>query len=277
MRTNKGSLSISHDAAELLTEIAARARQRWPGIQCDLELFRKHLERVRVTPAALALHGEDLFLAATCTAADPVALRIFEAQYTATIAPCLKRFRAGPDFTQEVQQELRCRLLAPPEARIATYQATGPLAAWVRVAAVRVGLNLRRTVRRRAEDLLVDELLVDVPMACDHAERSWYSQILAAAIREAFAQLPRQQRNLLRLHYADRLSLQQLADLDRVHRATIARRLVEARQSILDQVESEVRGRLSLTSAEFQSILGFIDSRLGVALSSLLLDNASVR
>lgn len=275
MRTSKGSLSISHDVAEPLSEIVANARQRWPGIHCDLELFRKHLEHVRVTPAALALHGEDLLLAASCAAADPVGLRIFEAQYIATIAPCLQRFRAAPDFVREVQQDLRCRLLAPPEPRIATYHATGPLAAWVRVAAVRVGLNLRRTVRRRAEDLLVDELLVDVPMACDHAERSRYSQILAAAIRDAFAQLPRQQRNLLRLHYADRLSLQQLADLDRVHRATVARRLVEARRSILGQVESEIRGQFSLTPSEFQSMLGFIDSRLGVSLSSLLFDNAS--
>jgi RNA polymerase sigma-70 factor (ECF subfamily) len=156
------------------------------------------------------------------------------------IEPSLNRFQAGPDFTSEVQQELRCRLLAPPDPRIATYAGTEPLLAWVRISAVRLALNLKRTVQRRSEDLIVDELLKDTQH--EHVERARYIEILGKAVHQAFAELTVQERNLLRLHYADGLSLQQLAKLEQVHRATIARWLTDARRRIFALVEAEIRG-----------------------------------
>lgn len=262
---------------DLVVETASLAHRRWPGIRYEVDDFRKHVSRVGAATQELELRGTELFLAAACAGGDPVALRVFEAKYIASIEPSLARFRAGPDFTQEIQQELRCRLLAPPAPRIAGYSGTGPLAAWVRIAAVRIALNLRRSARRRSEDLIVDDLLQDVPLPLDQAERARCAEILNAAVREAFLRLSLHQRNLLRLHYADGLGLQELARLERVHRATIARWLAEARRRVFDLVEEDVRERLNLSPSEFRSMLGLVDSYLRASLSGLLLDLQAAR
>lgn len=80
------------------------------------------------------------------------------------------------------------------------------------------------------------------------------------------------ERNLLRLHYADSVGLRELARLEGVQRATVARWLAGARQRVFDLVEVDVRDRLGLSRSEFQSILGLVDSYLRASLSGLLLD-----
>ena len=257
---------------DLVMEAASVGRARWPDVRYEVQDFPGHVARVGAGAHELELHGPELVLAAACASGDPAALRVFEAQYIAAIEPSLARFRAQPDFTQEIQQELRCRLLAPPEPRIASYGGTGTLAAWVRVTAVRIGLNLRRTARRRSEDLIIDELLQEIPFHLEHPERLRYAQVLAAAVHAAFGRLTVQQRNLLRLHYADGLGLRELATLERVHRSTIARWLAESRQRIFDLVEIDVRERLGLSPSDFQSIIGLVDSYLRASLSGLLLE-----
>jgi RNA polymerase sigma-70 factor, ECF subfamily len=262
---------------ELLDEAASLGRRRWPEIRYELPMFREHVARVGAGPREVELRGTELYLAGACAAADPAALRVFDAKYVATIEPSLARFRGGPAFTREIQQELRCRLLAPPAPRIAGYSATGPLTAWVRIAAVRIALNLRRTTRRRSEDLIVDDLLQDVPVPLDNAERSRYGEILSRAVRAAFTRLSLRERNLLRLHYADSVGLHELARLEGVHRATVARWLADARQRVFDFVELDVRDSLGLSRSEFQSILGLVDSYLLASLSGLLLDPHAAR
>jgi RNA polymerase sigma-70 factor (ECF subfamily) len=192
---------------------------------------------------------------------------VFDAEYVAAIGPSLARFQGGDHFTREVQQELRCRLLAPPEPRIATYAGTGPLLAWVRIAAMRLALNSRRRVLRRSEELIVDEFLKETRV--EDVERPRYVETLSRAVQRAFAELTVQERNLLRLHYADGLSLQQLAKLEQVHRATVARWLAAARQRIFQLVEDDVRGSLGLSPSEFKSVLGLVHSYLEASLSGL--------
>src|SRR5205814_5685347 len=97
----------------------------------------------------LALFGDELHLACACLRGDELGARVFDRDYVGRVAPSLARLNRERDFIDEVSQLLRQRLLLPPEPRLATYAATGPLLAWLRVVAVRMGLSRCRRVRSR--------------------------------------------------------------------------------------------------------------------------------
>src|SRR6185503_4306039 len=80
----------------------------------------------------------------------------------------------------DVMQELRAKLLLPPEPRILHYGGRGPLLAWIRVAASRLAIDLLRSVR--------DDVMRE-PRDLDGLERVDFGpevQLLRAAYRESF-------------------------------------------------------------------------------------------
>ncbi len=111
--------------------------------------------------------------------------------------------------------------------RIASYSGRGALGAWVRVAAVRVGLRL--TEQRRAPMPTIESALSTDP-ELDYV-RSRYKSSFSQALTEGLATLSPEERNLLRLHFVDGLTIDGLAPFFGVHRATAARRLADARQA----------------------------------------------
>ena len=137
--------------------------------------------------------------------------------------------RCGPDFAAEVAQTVRQKLLVSPApgqpGKIAEYRGAGPLGGWIRVIAVRVALDLKRAQSSpgRADS------------DADRPRRRWrgdpeiallrdlYRDAFRNALHAALAELSGRERNLLRFHFADGLTLDELATSYRVHRATIAR------------------------------------------------------
>jgi RNA polymerase sigma-70 factor (ECF subfamily) len=245
-----------------------RALGAWPGIGRDLDRFFDHAQQLGADEQRLEQYGADLYLAFTCAvAALPSAIRVLERDYLPRVDPAVRRLSFDPSFVDEVRQQLRERLLVPPQPRLATYSGTGPLSTWLRVAAVRLGLNLLRREKGRATNLVVDQIAED---ACaDQAELARYRAALTEALHLALTRLEPQARTLLKLHYAEGVTLEQLAASHQVHRATIARRLLELRRSIFSMVEKDVRNRLKLTGSEFRSVLRSARSRMEASLSSL--------
>jgi RNA polymerase sigma-70 factor (ECF subfamily) len=193
----------------------------------------------------------------------------------AQVPDFVARINSSPVFADEVRQALRQRLLigegrAP---RIAEYTGRGPLGAWVRVAAVRVALNLRTANKERpsrdgevARRAVGEALDPEMQVIKEHSRKEFEQ-----ALKEALATLAVDERNVLRLHLLDRLSIDKIAALHRVHRATAARWLQGARESILEGTKARLRERLKLTSNEFESLSGLVRSQLEVSLRSQLL------
>jgi hypothetical protein len=55
-----------------------------------------------------------------------------------------------------------------------------------------------------------------------------------------------------------------------VHRATVARRIADARQSILRHAQQWLQQRFHLGSGELNSLIGFVRSELDLSISRLL-------
>jgi RNA polymerase sigma-70 factor (ECF subfamily) len=259
---------ISAEDISLAEAACARARRRWQGIGGSPSSLIAHVERLGTRCGDLERFGDELHLACMCLRSDPVALRVLEADYVARIPSSLARLGTERDFTEEVSQLLRQRLLVLPEPRLATYAATGPLLAWLRVVAMRIALSLRRSAAPVGSELRAEDIIqAPCPEACD-APR--YREAIESAIRRGFERLSLIERNLLRLHYLDGLSLDRLAGLYGAHRATIARRLSDLKRRLLAEVEKDVRAQLKLSRSEFRSVLGLIRSHLDASLGALL-------
>ena len=152
--------------------------------------------------------------------------------------------------------------------RIAEYAGQGPLQAWVRVAAVRIAMNL---LRDRGRTLLVDdEAFFDVVGDGSAESRLRYSEACSEALREAFGTLSARERNLLRMHHLHGLTVDDLAPTLRVHRATVARWIANARDQLLVQTRAGLQKRLAVGDATVDSILRELAGKIDVSVSRLL-------
>jgi RNA polymerase sigma-70 factor (ECF subfamily) len=217
---------------------------------------------------------EDLCLAWACAQQDAAALAVLE---RLLVLPAqVQRMNPSPGFRDDVRQEVRQKLLLGDESlrpRILEYSGRGPLGRWVRVVALRAALSLMRGEAARptsaSTNWAADDLLSSPDPELDFAKLRDRGQ-LHRAVSDAFAALPPRDRNLLRLHHLDRVSLDQLARLHRVHRATVARWLADARQTIVDHTRSRLREALGLTASECDSLVRFLQSRLELDLAAAL-------
>ena len=204
------------------------------------------------------------------------ALKVFEAEYVPQIDVALRRLRLAGGTADEVKQALRFELIVggnDGHRRIGDYAGRGELAAWLRVSATRKALKVIRKIDR--EETL-DEILLDHwPDATPGPEqkqlKTQYTAELKKAIRDAFAALEVRQRNLLRQHILDELTIDDLAKLYRVHRATCARWLADARADLGKQTRKRLMAALGMPTNDVDSLLRFLDSDIELSISRILI------
>ena len=137
-------------------------------------------------------------------------------------------------------------------------------------------LKLIKLVKRAGREETLDEILLDHwPSATPDPERkhmrTQYTGELKRAIREAFAALEVRQRNLLRQHILDELTIDDLARLYRVHRATCARWLADARADLGKNTRKRLIAALGVKSDDVDSVLRFLDSDIELSISRILM------
>jgi RNA polymerase sigma-70 factor (ECF subfamily) len=149
--------------------------------------------------------------------------------------------------------------------RVSSWAARGPLEAWLRTIVVRQGLRVRRaqvqfSSRLEAAVQTSPELLV---------MKAQLRELFAAALREAMASLEGPQRALLHRYYVDRLTIDELAEEHRVHRATAARWVAAAQRTLLSDVRRLLLARHQLGRSALNSAIRLVRSELGVSWSRL--------
>jgi len=267
-----------------LAALVQSARAAWPRLSLAPHTFVGHLaERLAraedPASALAALHGDDLFLACACAHAEPRALSEFRARYEGEVTAALSRLSEPRAFLDEVLQLLLMRSFVPQGDRppkIAEYGGRGPLGAWVRVAAVRLAIDLRRREKKHSSS--PPESMLDVldPAVDPEIEllRSRYLQDFNAAFAAAFKSLERRSRNALRLQLIDGLGIDEIGALYHVHRSTAARWLVSARQTLVDETRRVLAERLRLTDSEFDSLMRVVKSQLDLGIQQLLTEDS---
>jgi len=248
------------------TAASIRALEKYPGIHLsldDLELFMaaRREEGASMDPGI----EEDLCLTFACVQGDPKAIVHVDRLVLSQVPKMLRHMRLSQATVDDVQQELRLLLLVPKDgepAKIGEFAGRSPLYSWVRVSAIRLALRSSRRKGARAE-IGDDEAIVGRESGVDEEQvllKDDQRRAFREALRAAVAALPAEDVMRLRLHYIDGLSLDDLARLEGVHRATVARWLSKARESILAGTKEGLReGRL--TESECTSLLGIAQSR----------------
>jgi len=267
------------DGAAFAAAVAA-ARSAWPTIELSPERFVAYLadrmpEAVEPAAALAALNVSDLYLACACAAGDPAALAAFDAHCLTVVDSALLRLRLSADMAEEVKQRLRRTLLVsehgPP--RIVGFAGRGALRSWVRVLAVHEAWGMLRAARGQV-DGDIEERLADLASAGASPELEYlkrtYRLDFERAFRAAIQTLSPRERTLLRQHFLDGVSINQLGALYRVHRATIGRWLERARAAVLAATRAHLMEHLDVPRAEIESILRLVLSRLELDLRSLL-------
>jgi len=249
--------------ADLLRRAHAVFPHRWVS---DRE-FVDHAMQHAGTPAELAsLHAGDLYLALACARGVRDALRIFEEEHFAHVGDFIARVDASPALADEVRQTLRHRLLvSSPEtpARILGYTGRGPIGGWLRVCAVREAQSAKRESRRQTAmpDVASDE--VDPELAW---LKQKYGEAVSHAFKEALEALEADARTMLRMHYVDGLTIEQVGQVFRVSRATAARMLLKAREALVTAVRERLHAELGVSTTEAHSLLELVRSRIDMSL-----------
>jgi RNA polymerase sigma-70 factor (ECF subfamily) len=277
-RTAVTSFAPDEVEAVLVGHLAAAA-VAWPDVQVASDAFVTHL--AGHTPAAVTLESlyrlraTDLYLACACTHGDGVALVAFERAYLCEVDIAAARLRAGTAIADEVKQTLRRALLVAEPGRrpaIAEYAGRGDLRGWVRVSAMRATQLLVKRSRREVE--LDDQTLFSLVSPADDPEldhlRNRYREPFRDAFHDALVATSAQERSLLRYQLVDGLTIDDLARLLKVHRATAARRVAAVRTGILTRTREALRQRMGLTSEELDSVIRLLRSRLDVSVERLL-------
>src|SRR6185312_401311 len=173
----------------------------------------------------------EIALATACAKGDADAIREFEARYFGCIAGIVRKLRLPDDDAHEVAQTLRQRLFVGgvEGAGVLGYAGQGKLAGLVQVAATRIALNLRRGRHRIADEVAPEPVTAGGDTVYAKAE---YRERIKQAIEDAAAALSARDRALLRLHLVERASIDDVAALYRVHRATAARWIQAARETL---------------------------------------------
>ena len=266
--------------APVLDAHLERARAAWPGVDVPSAALAQWLaERVPDDgdPAAGLAHmaTEDLYLACACAQGVAGAADAFERAIMSAVPKAIARIDASPGFVDEVMALVRAKLLVGDEGRaprVSSYLGRGPLSAFAQVVAIRAAQTLKR---RSVKDAVVDrESMLELPFEGGDPEAAR----LAAEVREPFrrafgealSELSPRDRNVLRLYLVEEVGSETIAAMYRVHRATVARWVAEARAAVQKGTRKRLMKELQLGRASVDSLVGKLLSQLDVSLATFL-------
>ena len=266
-----------------LADQLAEAEGRWPDVRVDRRRFVTHwaaqLARAGDVGTAIdQLHLSDLYLAFACSEGDPGAMRAFGTLLN-SVAGAVRSVDGAPSFVDEILQRLRTRVLVAEDgraARILDYAGRGSLENWLRAGALRLALNARRDARRGPEPLPEPSIWEPAAPTVERTLellRGRYAAEFGRALREAFGSLEPGERNVLRMHFLEGMSLNQIAAMYQVNKSTISRRMAKARELLLERTRDQLERKLDLPPPELDSLLEQLGPKLDLSLSSVL--NAS--
>jgi RNA polymerase sigma-70 factor, ECF subfamily len=271
---------VSDDRLEArLRELFDLGRRAWSAIDLEASPLAAFWG-TRASPAALLELSEaraaDGYLVCACASGNERAIAALERQFFPGIEPSLRRLRLDGPAVEEAFQRLRHELFVAgggSEPRIAQYAGRGDLGGWLRVTAVRSALKMLRG-KHHDTPFEEDQLAERVPVTGDEPDLAYMKQLyrpaFKAAFRDALGALPAREQTLLKQHLLDGLSIDQLAGIYQIHRATAARWLSRAREALMRGTRESFQARAKISREECDSIMRMIRSQLDVTFRSQL-------
>jgi RNA polymerase sigma-70 factor (ECF subfamily) len=142
------------------------------------------------------------------------------------------------------------------------------MAGLVQVAATRIALNLRRGQARRDDGPPPEA--TPVPAGDAAYAKAEHREHVRRALEDAAAALPVRDRTLLRMHFVERASIDDIAAVYRVHRATAARWVNAARTTLIEQSRDRFLAISQLEPEDTAGLASFVESQLTLSLDRIL-------
>lgn len=272
----RGREAPSADTVLRLRELVARGAEAWPELTPDFSALERFVAERTEGPQDLdPSRGPDWLLASECARGDSRAIAAFEARLMPQIVGAVRRLKLGPGELDLALQRVRTDILvsAPDRpAGITRYAGRGELSAWLRVSAVRAAMKLARGRGREAS--FEDEQLGErISGNSEDPEleymKALYRPHFKAAFREALAELEPKERSLLKQSLLDGLSIDALAGLHQVHRATAARWVSAARERLIGATRARFQTKVRVNARECDSIFRALGSQLDITFRRL--------
>jgi RNA polymerase sigma-70 factor len=242
-----------------MREAFERCVRRYPTIDLPFEAFAARVQQIQNETGGAPAHYEDLYLAIACARGDRIAWECFADQYLAALRRMAVQACRNPAVGEDVAQDL-VRALMEDRHKLASYNGSGSLSAWLRVAVARAAVTRFRKGGREVSLEEVQERGEEHPGAAPQGRPSgetldsrWgavLSEVLASEIRK----LPPKDRLLLGLYYVQGVTLKAIAAQFHVHESTASRWIDGLRDGIRKRVEREMRRRHGLRPRDIQSV-----------------------
>jgi RNA polymerase sigma-70 factor, ECF subfamily len=281
-------------ATPLRDLVAARAPQAVPG---DPELVERSLRALCdeaaaawpgvvvaaddvIATLAAKLAGDDppavgpaavleIYLAIGCARGDTAAIVAFDRAYLDVVPAALAGMQLPAATIDDVRATVRDKLLLGEPPRIVDYAGRGRLRGLVQVTATRTAIDRIRAEDKEVE-LPADHRLVapgDIELSLIKAQ---YRDAFAAGFAQAVAAMTRRDRNLMRLHFLGGVTLDQLAQMYGVHRATVVRWIAAARAVVLDATRAHIAESIGAPADELDDMFALVASRVELSIERLL-------
>jgi RNA polymerase sigma-70 factor (ECF subfamily) len=256
----------------------SEAQGAWPEFRVIAEVFLPYAAaRVDAGDPAGSfekLRLTDLYVACACVQRDGRAVAALHARHFAEIEAAVARMRLPAAKIDDVKQIVSRTLFvgdasSPPH--VVQYSGKGDLRGWLRVTAVRAALKVIRKEKR--EILVEDDALFEAQaahVAAADPEMMYVKEVYRAAFKQAFQEaldsLTDREKILVRQHVVDELSIDQLGALYQVHRATAARWVQGARDTLLTRTRKRFMANVKISATECESIMRMVRSQLDVTI-----------
>jgi RNA polymerase sigma-70 factor, ECF subfamily len=245
-----------------LERFAARAEAAW-GFAPPLDTLRAWVEPMN---AELATLDPGVALACGLFHQHPEAQRSFTLHVAPRVKAALHRAGASSVESDELMQASLTRVLVENGGeRLKQYRGHGTFPAFVITVALRLFTNARTALKPQSSDDGLDRL----PAALDlerHLARSQHRAHFARAFQAALDALAPRQRTLLKMNLVNGSSIDELAPMYQVSRATVARWLAQSR----DALRLETLRRLSVTTRldgdDLEGLMASLESSFDVSL-----------
>ena len=251
------------------TELAAQVTAAGMAAYGALDVAPDAIERAiaSLDAAAATRFAAEIYLGTACAAGSRSALAVLEREFLGNVSAVVARRRLPSHAVDEVRQTVRERLLGGDPPYLATSVGRGSLAGLVAVIATRAALDWLRA-KNRAEAHL-DETPADLVASSDPERehlRARFSGDVKAAFEAAVKELEPRDRTMLRFHLVEGMTIDDVARLYSIHRATAARQLAAARE----RIASGVRRSLAKAGLRADELAELVTSRLDLSLSRVL-------
>lgn len=238
------------------------------------------------------LHADDLCLVIACERADEHAWNDLFEGYGATVRSAARAASSNEAMADDVAQSiwaelhgLKTREAGKPGGKLGYYSGVGSLGGWLRAVVGQLAIDQHRRQTRLVqteEDSDLDRMALDdgdldgagaYQMSASPEElltSNLASADLEKALGRALAELPDEDRLLMKLYYFDGLRLREAGAVLGVHEATASRRLTRIHGDVRQHVEAILMKEHGWTKAEAARSLSEVAAHLQTDVEPML-------